>query len=154
MFTPAICLITQSFLSFASFPNSRALLIPLCLHRCCQVLSLPPLLRLSLCTRSCFQPAAWLTDRLHLQRRHSSHFFYFTTDTFSRLPLLGGGNFLIPNRSWPITCVVSKGSKRSYRWETETWDANYLSQVLNAQVAYDYESAASWQVVTGKSDPT
>lgn len=74
VFTPSICLITRSSPLFSRCLSSPLLFYflfptpPLCLRLRRQVLSLPPLLRLSLCTGSCPQPTAWLTNGLSLQR--------------------------------------------------------------------------------------
>lgn len=78
VFTPSICIITPSSPFQSSLPVCLSLSSPIsyflpllsCLRLCRQVLSLPPLLRLSLCIGSCPQPTAWLTNGLSLQRHH------------------------------------------------------------------------------------
>lgn len=62
---PPSCAASPDFPSYFLFPAP-----PLCLCVRRQVLSLAPLLRLSLCIVSCPQPTAWLTNGLSFQRIH------------------------------------------------------------------------------------
>lgn len=84
----------HSIISFQSFfavclSLSFSISYFLPLHSVCafhrQVLSLPPLLRLSLSIGSCPQPTAWLTNELSFQRHHitTPRALYLTSYSYS-----------------------------------------------------------------------